>query len=221
LTRYSIYGNRTFQELFPEEKLKGALIYKSTWFASAYIENQGGTGFTLKALPTEAQFSPMFGAVTTDFDNDGNLDLVAVGNSFSTEPLTGFYDAGIGTCLKGDGNGNFVSVSVSNSGFFVDKDAKGLTQIKLASGKMALIATANRDSVKVFEPIGYRTAKIIKLLRDDAFAEITLASGKIRRQEFYYGSSYLSQASRVLEIPQQAKAVYIIKINGSRRSYIP
>jgi hypothetical protein len=221
LTRYSIYGNSTFQQLFPEEKLKGALIYKSTWFASAYMENQGGKSFALKELPTEAQLAPIFGAVTSDFDNDGNLDLLAVGNSYSAEPLTGFYDAGIGTCLKGDGKGNFISVKVSNSGFFVDKDAKALAQIKLASNRLALIATANRDSLKVFESPESVTGKIIKILPDDAFAEFAFANGKIRRQEFYYGSSYLSQSSRVLEIPKQAKSVYIVKVNGSRRSYIP
>ena len=54
----------------------------------------------------------MFGISVTDVNEDGNLDILTVGNSYSTEPLTGYYDAGIGTCLLGDGGGDFKSVKV-------------------------------------------------------------------------------------------------------------
>ncbi len=220
LTRYSIYGNATFQQIFPDEKLKGALIYKGTWFSSAYIENRGDGNFAFKSLPVEAQISPIFGIAVTDFNEDGNLDLLSVGNSYSTEPLTGFYDAGIGTCLQGDGKGNFRSIPVTQSGFFVDKDAKGLAEISLSHGKTAWITTANRDTVKIFEQTKQKTSsRIVKLLPDDAFAEITLANGTKRKQEFNYGSSYLSQSSRILMIPLDSKEVYFTTMKGIKRKY--
>ena len=131
LTRYAIYGNSPFPKLFPQEKLKGALIYKGTMFSSMYIENQGNGNFGFRALPTQAQVSPFLESALMDFNNDGNLDILGVGNSYSTEPLTGYYDAGIGVSLQGDGRGNFETVSVTKSGFFVDNDAKGLAAIKL------------------------------------------------------------------------------------------
>ncbi|HYC84182.1 MAG TPA: VCBS repeat-containing protein, partial [Chryseosolibacter sp.] len=220
LTRYSTYGKSTFAEIFPEEKLQGALILRSTRFASSFIENKGGGTFNFKTLPVAAQLSPMFGVVVTDFDSDGNLDVLSVGNSYSTEPLTGFYDAGIGTCLRGDGRGNFEPVHVNKSGFFVDRDAKGLIEMRLGGDKVAWVATSNRDSLKVFESDG-QSAVIVRLLPDDAFAEVTLASGKKRKQEFHYGSSYLSQSSRILKLPPGVRDVFITNTKGVKRRSFP
>ena len=204
-----------------EEKLKGALIYKSTMFTSMYIENQGNGNFNLVALPTEAQFSPLFGINVTDFNDDGNLDILAVGNSYSTEPLTGYYDAGIGVCLQGDGAGNFKSLNATGSGFFVDDDAKALASINLRQNRSAWIATANRDSVKMFERGEQSDISIIKILDDDAYAEIIFTNGKKRRQEFHYGSSYLSQSSRVLVLTSGKKEVQIVNVKGQIRKVFP
>jgi enediyne biosynthesis protein E4 len=221
LPRYVIHGNSPFQKLFPEEKLKGALIYKSTMFTSTYIENLGDGNFNFVALPTEAQVSPLFGINVTDFNGDGNLDILAVGNSYSTEPLTGYYDAGIGVCLQGDGSGNFKIVNVTQSGFFVDGDAKALAAINLGQNKSAWIATANRDSVKIFEHSEQHDLSTIKILADDAYAEIIFTDGKKRRQEFNYGSSYLSQSSRVLVLTPEIQEVQIVNVKGQRRKLLP
>ena len=220
LTRYSIYGNSPFQKLFPQEKLIGALIYKSTMFASMYIENLGNGNFPFKSLPTEAQISPLFGLSVADFNHDGNLDILGVGNSYSTEPLTGYYDAGIGVCLQGDGNGNFKTINVTQSGFFVDGDAKALAMINLEKQKSAWIATANRDSVKIFEQVSQPQVKILEILPDDAFADIVFADGKTRKHEFNYGSSYLSQSTRILALTSDMKEVHVTNMKGQRRKII-
>ena len=187
---------QSISEALPQEKLKGALIYKGTMFTSMYIENQGNGNFGFRSLPTQAQVSPLFGISVTDFNDDGNLDILGVGNSYSTEPLTGYYDAGIGVCLQGDGSGKFTTVPVTQSGFFVDRDAKGLAAINLGQQKSAWIATANRDSVRMFEQTAQQNFSVLKILPDDVYAEIIFTNGKKRKHEFYYGSSYLSQSSR-------------------------
>ncbi len=61
----------------------------------------------LRSLPLDAQFSPIYGMTSGDFNNDGNPDVAAVGNSFSTEVQTGRYDARGSLILFGDGKGNF------------------------------------------------------------------------------------------------------------------
>src|SRR5690606_31136716 len=106
--------------------------------------------FEIKQLPVEAQFSPMFGITVTDVNEDGNLDLLTIGNSYSAETLNGFYDAGVGTYLQGDGKGGFAAVSVLESGFFVDGDAKALAEVTLGNGKRLFVATQNRDSLRIF-----------------------------------------------------------------------
>ena len=220
LTRYAIYGNSPFPTLFPEEKLEGALTYKGTMFTSMYIENQGNGSFRFRSLPAQAQVSPLFGISVMDFNHDGNLDILGVGNSYSTEPLTGYYDAGIGVCLQGDGNGNFITVPVTQSGFFVDRDAKGLAAINLGQQKSAWIATANRDSVKMFERVTPQNLSFLKILPYNACAEIIFTNGKKRKDEFHYGSSYLSQSSRQVVLTLGVKEVRIVNVKGRARKFM-
>jgi enediyne biosynthesis protein E4 len=217
LQRYSLYGSLTFPEIFPKEKQEGALVYKSTWFASAYIENKGNGNFSCQALPIEAQLSPLFGITVTDFNEDGNLDILAVGNSYSTEVLTGFYDAGIGTVLKGNGKGNFVSVPVTTSGFFVDTDAKGFAELNLSNNKSLFIVTANQDSVQLFDRNDSPPAKKLTIEKNDSYAELTFKNGSHRKQEFYFGSSYLSQSTRTFSVTVAVDEIVIVNVKGVKR----
>ncbi|WP_276366664.1 VCBS repeat-containing protein [Chryseolinea sp. H1M3-3] len=199
--RYSIYGGMGIKDLIPETMLKDALVLKSTLFASVYLENNGSNTFSVKQLPVEAQYSPMYGSVVDDVNNDGNLDILSVGNSYASETLSGFYDAGIGNCLQGDGTGNFKPVHVTRSGFFVDGDAKALSSLMLGSGQQLFLATQNRDSLKVFS---YHNSSeipeenIVRANSLTASAIVELKNGKKRKHEFYYGSGYLSSSSRTI-----------------------
>jgi hypothetical protein len=195
--RYSDYGDMGINDLIPQKMLDNALILKSTLMASVYIENAGRNKFNIKQIPVEAQYSPLFGVSVVDVNEDGNLDFLSIGNSHASETLSGFYDAGIGNYLQGDGAGNFTSVPVTTSGFFVDGDAKALARLTLVNGSSLFIATQNRDSLKVYmrtdrKPAGKVTS--VDALCNSALIELT--NGKKRKHEFYYGSGYLSSSSR-------------------------
>jgi enediyne biosynthesis protein E4 len=199
--RYSTYGGMGIKDLIPETMLKDALVLKSTLFASVYLENNGSNTFSVKQLPVEAQYSPMYGSVVDDVNNDGNLDILTVGNSYASETLSGFYDAGIGNCLQGDGAGNFKTVHVTRSGFFVDDDAKALSSLILGSGQQLFLATQNRDSLKVFSSHNSSEIpeeNIVRANRLTKSAIVELKNGKKRKHEFYYGSGYLSSSSRTI-----------------------
>ena len=199
--RYAEYGTMGIKDLIPEGLLANALTLKSTLLASVYLENNGHNNFKVKLLPVEAQYSPLYGTVVTDVNEDGNLDLLAVGNSYASETLSGYYDAGIGNYLQGDGRGNFKSIPVTKSGFFVNGDTKGLSRLMLGNGKQLFLVTQNRDSLKVFS-----RADDTSIVKEDIvspnsltdFAVIALKNGKKRKHEFYYGSGYLSSSSRTL-----------------------
>ncbi len=214
-TKYSTYGNMPFKDVFDQEQLKDAYILKSNYFRSAYIQNLGNGKFEMSALPADAQISPIFGMLVTDFDDDGNLDLLTVGNDYSNEVLTGFYDSGIGTCLKGDGKGHFKSIHNLKSGFFVDSDAKGFAEITLKDNKSLFIVTSNKDTLKAFE--NKNDSKKINIEKNDAFAEIEFINGKKRKVEFYYGSGYLSQSTRSLTLPKNSKNIIIVDVKGNKR----
>lgn len=199
--RYSQYGGMGIHDLFSDEKLKNAIVLKSVMFSSVYIQNNGNNKFEIKPLPSQAQFSPMFGTMVTDLDEDGNLDILSVGNSYASEVLTGYYDAGIGNYLQGDGKGNFKAVPVTQSGFFVDGDAKAITKLISKTGRELLLVTQNNDSLKVFakpvQKIG-DVESVVRLKPDDEYVIIELSNGRKRKEELYRGNGYLSSSSRTI-----------------------
>lgn len=150
---YHKYGTMGFDDLFSKEDQEGMYKEEANTLASVYIENLGNGHFKTKLLPTAAQVAPINDILPLDFDKDGKLDIVAVGNSYATESLTGRYDAAQGWVLKGDGRGNFTPLSTSKSGFWVRSDAKTVAKITLKDTHTALIVGSNADSLKVFKPL--------------------------------------------------------------------
>ena len=147
---------------------------------------------------------------------DGNLDIVGVGNSYASDPLAGYYDAGIGICLLGNGIGSFHALNVLRSGFFVDTDAKGLVVLESALHTPLWLVTANQDSLKVFEQQTI-SGPLLFPEAHDAFAEFELYTGKKQKKELYYGAGYLSQSTRGFPIPAGVRAVYLTNDKGIRR----
>jgi hypothetical protein len=191
LTSYDKFGRSTINELLTKEQRSDALVLRASWFESSFIENTGNGTFQFHALPVEAQITPMFGSVAFDVNDDGNLDVISVGNSYAAEPLTGFYDAGIGWIGLGDGRGHFTSLPARKSGFFVDTDAKAIASI-VVKGKANFIVTSNQDSLKMFA--SKVSGRAVELQNNHTFW-LTMSNGKKRKQERYFGSSYLSQNS--------------------------
>ncbi len=173
------YGETTFLETIPEVDLKGSIMIKSQLFASCYLENKRNNKFLIRTLPIEAQTSPMYGIVIKDVNQDGNLDILSVGNDYSTEVLTGRYDAGIGNYLQGDGKGNFINVSVMKSNFFIKGNAKALAEIALKDGSSILLTTQINDKLLAFK----QTDKVFDKINPK------------KKVEYYLGSGYLSQNS--------------------------
>ncbi len=209
--RYAEYGQKGIKDLIPNDALKDALTLKASLMASIYIENVGDNVFNVKQLPIEAQFSPMYGTAVLDINDDGNLDILGIGNSYASEPLSGFYDASIGSFLLGDGTGTFSVVPVQQSGFFVDGDAKALATLFLSDGTELVLATQNKDSLKVFTRPFQRNSKE-DLIQPDAAANsavITLVNGKRRKHEFYHGNGYLSSSSRTMLKGKSIKVVSV------------
>ena len=215
--RFEPYGLATINDVLSAEDMKNALVLQATHFASSYIENLGNGKFKMTPLPIEAQFAPIFGMLGEDFDQDGNLDILLVGNNYATEVFTGRYDAFIGLYLKGDGKGNFLPKKVAESGFFVEGDAKGIAKLQGSNGESLILVTQNQDSLKIFSTTNSIKSRTIQLEPMDAWAEISFANGKKQRKEFYYGSTYLSQSARVLTIGENVKSVFVYDYNGKKR----
>jgi enediyne biosynthesis protein E4 len=214
--RYTDYANATFDEVFTKEEMEGTYILRSDYFKTSFIENLGNGKFAIRALPIQAQIAPVFGMISNDYDNDGNLDLLLTGNSYASEVQSGLYDASIGLYLKGDGKGNFSPMDVNHSGFFVNGDAKGIAEISTVNGQCLTLAAVNSDSLKVFSD-NFKH-RIVKAQPGDSYAVIKFKNSKSRKQEFYYGSAYLSQSSRMIRITDDMESVLIYDDAGKSRS---
>lgn len=214
---YNQLAKSDIKGFFTEEELKDALILKANYLKTSYIENLGGGNFKVKALPMEAQTAPVLGMLTDDFDNDGYLDVLMVGNDFSAEVSVGRLDAFNGLLLKGDGKGNFKASLLPETAFGVTGDAKGLVRLTNAKGKTLVMATQNRGVLKTFQ-LSNNTLQSKPLKTNDYVVLENLKNGKTRRVEVGYGTSFLSQSSRSVLINSNLKSIEVIDSKGKKRA---
>lgn len=88
-------------------------------------------------------------------------------------------------------------------------------KLKSANGKYLLAASQNRGDLKIFEL--NKSVKTLDLDPQDVKATIKYKNGKTSTQEFYYGSSFLSQSGRFLLLNGQVSEVEIMNSKGITR----
>lgn len=214
------YAGSPLNEVFTTTELEDAYVREAVRFETSYLENRGDGAFNVLALPVQTQVAPIFGIRSGDYNGDGALDLLMLGNWHAPDAETGRLDAFNGALLLGDGTGDFTYVNHSKSGFFVPGDAKALAEIAHPDGQSLLIATQNDDDLKAF-PHPSHSRRFLQLHPLDQYARLTFEDWTKRREEFYYGSTYLSQSSRVLWLPETVEEVTIYRSDGTQRSGTP
>lgn len=147
---YDQFAKSSLNQIYTPEKLNAALHYEINTLASVYIENKGKGNFEVSQLPNLAQFSVISDFAVGDFDKDGKMDVLAVGNKYEAEVETARYDASIGILLRGDGKGHFEPISPTNSGFFVSENARAIGKIKVKRQNLVVIGV-NDGVLKCFE----------------------------------------------------------------------
>lgn len=213
---YKQFAEGDIKDILSEEELKNAIVLKANYLKTSYLENLGGGSFNITELPMQAQTAPIFGMVTEDFDADGNLDVLMVGNDFAGEVSVGRYDAFNGLLLKGNGKGKFTPSTLAESGFAVMGDAKALVRVTNANNQPLLMATQNRGTLKSFK-LSQGNFQTKPLQTSDVLVLETLQNGKIRRKEVGYGSSFLSQSSRNILISPATKKIEVVDNKGKKR----
>ena len=199
---YEDYAKAQINDIIPEQYFASAQKLKCNYLQSAYVENTGGGRFKIHALPKEAQLSPVMGTTIADFNLDGNLDVLLVGNFYHAEVGYGQYDASKGLLLTGNGNGNFLASDFSETGFLVDGDARSLVRLS-SSNSQLILAGRNNNSIVSYVQNPVKTKKIVPPSNVE-YAIIKHANGKKTKLEFYRGEGYLSQSSRTINLPMDA-----------------
>lgn len=148
---YDSFGKAQLEDVYGKEKLSKALHLKASTFTSMYLENDGTGQFNPKPLPVEAQFSTINSIITNDIDGDGNLDIIISGNLYGSEVETPRADASYGLFLKGNGEGDFKSISPKESRLYVMGDVKSSSLITLFGNNTGIIFAKNKNTLQLFK----------------------------------------------------------------------
>ena len=176
---YQDYAEATFEQSFLSSELEPAYVVKAHHLQSSYLENKGAGAFELHNLPIEAQMAPVYGILVNDYDANGTLDAVLIGNSYSTEVSTGHYDSSYGLVMLGEGDGSWMPLGLEKSGFVNKGDAKSMVSLPYQDRSLVLIA--NNDGT-------------LNIIEQDQIEMVTPHHDR-PKLEIYYGSGYLSQSA--------------------------
>jgi len=212
---YTTYAEAEFKDAFLKDELKDAYTLKCETFNSMYIENQGNGKFGTRSLPTPAQFAPIYGMYSTDFNGDGNLDVICVGNSFAAEVQSGRNDAQGMFILEGNGKGDF---TVNRNEYNSPTDNKAISCLETSDGYALYVVSSNNGKLLAYK--SKEKSRRIPVTSTDVYAICLHKNGKSSKTEFQFGNSYLSQSSRKLFLSQQVKAITIYSVSGSKRELV-
>lgn len=148
---YGPYAKAAFNEIFPADIIQSAFTLKMTTESSIYVENLGDENFISQALPIEAQFAPLQSIITKDINGDNHLDIIGVGNSYSSDPVSGRYDALNGIVLYGNGKGQFKNACYGQTGFFANGDCRSIISIENSVQGDLLLISRNKNSLIMYK----------------------------------------------------------------------
>lgn len=148
--KYEMYKDQQITDIFTPEQLKNSIHLDAFVMETSVFLNDGTGHFSMKSLPVEAQFSPVYAVEAGDFNGDGNSDLLLGGNLFNVKPEVGRYDASYGSFLAGDGKGGFRNIPAKESGFRLEGEIRDIMEISTARGPIIVVGRSN-DPLQVFK----------------------------------------------------------------------
>lgn len=211
-TDYNEFAGKSVFEVFGEENCKKQSM-KATEFNSLLLRNSDAV-FSLEYLPRLVQSGPIFGIAAADLDENGFLDIVGMGNSYSPRVQHGRDDALHGFLLMNDGKALQFSQGINN-GFYVPGDAKSLVWIDLKGKSLSLVANQNNDKSKVFS-LKSKNLTFKASPPRASKAVVSLKNGGDRIENLTPGSGYLSASRPGVWINSQVKSVQFFDVNGNK-----
>jgi hypothetical protein len=149
---YALYAKAQLTNLLSPDQQRASIVFRACRQQSILLENTG-SGFRLKPLPALAQWAPIQSLLVDDIDQDGNPDVMVVGNAYETESVAGQYDALTGLLLKGNGRGQFKPILFPQSGFLADGDCKSIVGLLTPLTKRIVVAR-NNGPLTIFQALG-------------------------------------------------------------------
>lgn len=179
-------------------------------------------GWSVRPLPPEAQFAPVFGIVVTDANGDGIEDLFLAQNFFAMRMEWARADAGRGLWLRGDGAGAFTAVASRESGVVCLGEQRGAALGDFdQDGRMDLVVAQNGTTTTLWRRNGARECVRVALEGSASNPSGYGATVRARRgsiwsplRECKAGSGYASQDSRFLGFAEPRPDAFEVRWPG-------
>jgi enediyne biosynthesis protein E4 len=146
--RYKDYSGTTLDKLFTPEQQQGMDVYKTHFFQSGILRNDGNSNYRFIPFAEKAQLSNINDFVTDDFDKDGITDIIACGNSNDAAVMVGNNDAMAILLLKGNGKGGFETLPNTTDGFRVRGECRKMVYLK---ENKQLVILKNSGAAQVYQ----------------------------------------------------------------------
>ena len=127
-TTYKAYADATLNDCFNEQQLQHAKTRQITELRTLVLENKAGD-LVPHALPLATQYAPVYGILADDFDHNGTIDLLLMGNNSRMRLRIGKVDANHGIMLSNNGQWQFNEVSSDRTGLFVRGDVRDIKKV--------------------------------------------------------------------------------------------
>lgn len=147
--RYAAFAGQQVRDFFPEVSQSSTLVDSVNYLQTCILINDSKGNFSLKQLPIEAQFSPVYAIYADDFNHDGLKDILIGGNQYRTKPETGRYDASYGLVMLQTNAHEFKSLPGSVSGIHVIGEIRDIKPIRI-KGKKQIIIARNNDTPLIY-----------------------------------------------------------------------
>jgi len=145
--RYRQYSGKTLDEILTPAEKNNMEVFKTNFFESGVLMNEGNNTFRFIPFPEKAQFSTINDMIVDDIDADGVNDILVCGNSNDASVMSSVYDATSALLLKGKGRGNFTAVSPAENGLNVKGESRKMVYLK---DKGMVILLKNNAAAQVF-----------------------------------------------------------------------
>ncbi len=140
------FAKASIEDIVGASELGNAKVFEANFFDNAILINDGKGNFTVKSLPSKAQYTPYMTAQVVDANGDKLPDVLLGGNFYDCNIQLGRYDADYGTLLINKGKGNFEVKSLN--GLQIKGQVKAFAKIKIQN-KEAIIVARNNDKLMV------------------------------------------------------------------------
>jgi hypothetical protein len=145
---YDIYSEAKIEQILTPEQLQKAQVLQANFFETIYFENQNGKMIP-HSLPIQANMSPIYAISIEDFNKDGHLDALLMGNIEHTRLKIGRIDANFGVLLLGNGKGNFEYVPQTQSGLAVKGCVRNILSFKNGTNTRLVINLNNQNPLVI------------------------------------------------------------------------